>query len=104
VIAALADPSEVLVSSTVKDLTQAPDSYSRTRANTNSRASRTVGASIDSSAEVDELAVVLRTATSTGRVAGVEVTIYNPTLDRTGVAGRNLVATLTARTQHRASP
>ena len=42
----------------------------------------------------DELSVVLRAAISTGRVAGVEVTIYNPMLDRTGVAGQHLVAAL----------
>jgi len=43
----------------------------------------------------DELAGALRIAMATGRVAGAEVTIYNPTLDPGGVAGRNLVGALT---------
>ncbi len=31
---------------------------------------------------------------ATGRVVGVEITIYNPTLDPGGAAGRNLAAAL----------
>lgn len=54
-IAVLTDPSEVLVSSTVKDLTAAWDSYSRTRASTNSRAYQTVGVYVGSSAEVTRI-------------------------------------------------
>lgn len=42
----------------------------------------------------DELTIVLRTAMATGRVAGAEVTIYNPTLDSGGQAGRRLAAAL----------
>lgn len=42
----------------------------------------------------DELTDVLRTAMGTGRVAGVEVTIYNPTLDPDGAAGRRLANAL----------
>lgn len=42
----------------------------------------------------DELTAVLRTAMGTGRVAGAEITIYNPTLDPDGAAGRTLAAAL----------
>jgi arginase len=42
----------------------------------------------------DELATVLQTALSTGRVAGMELTIYNPVLDDDGRAGRALVDTV----------
>lgn len=35
----------------------------------------------------DELVTILTAAMATGRVAGVEVTIYNPTLDPAGTAG-----------------
>jgi arginase len=42
----------------------------------------------------DELATVLRVALSSGRAAGLEVTIYNPALDESGAAGRGLVETL----------
>jgi arginase len=41
-----------------------------------------------------ELVTVLRVATATGRVAGIEVTIYNPTLDPGGKAGRALATAL----------
>lgn len=43
-----------------------------------------------------ELITVLRVATATRRVAGLEVTIYNPTLDPGGAAGRALAAVLAA--------
>jgi arginase len=40
----------------------------------------------------DELVMVLRAAFATGRVAGIDVTIYNPALDDAGLAaGRSLV-------------
>jgi arginase len=42
----------------------------------------------------DELTAVLRIATETGRVAGAEVTIYNPALDADGEAGRALAGVL----------
>ena len=42
----------------------------------------------------DELAVVLDAAIATGRVAGVEVTIYNPALDPAGTAGATLTEAL----------
>lgn len=42
----------------------------------------------------EELIGVLRTAMATGRVAGVEVTIYNPTLDPDGAAGGRLATAL----------
>jgi arginase len=43
---------------------------------------------------VDELATILLAAMATGRVAGVEVTIYNPVLDPTGSAGAALTQAL----------
>jgi arginase len=43
----------------------------------------------------DELATVLAAAVATGRVAGVEVTIYNPALDPDGTAGAALTGALT---------
>ena len=42
----------------------------------------------------DELATVLAVAIATGRVAGVEVTIYNPALDPDGTAGAALTDVL----------
>jgi arginase len=42
----------------------------------------------------DELKTVLAAATSSGRAVGLEVTIYNPRLDRDGKAGRGLVDTI----------
>jgi arginase len=42
----------------------------------------------------DELATTLQVALSSGRVVGLEVTIYNPALDESGAAGRGLAATL----------
>ena len=39
----------------------------------------------------EELAFVLHTAIASDRVAGVEITIYNPALDHDGSAGRRLV-------------
>ena len=42
----------------------------------------------------DELATVLAAAMATGRVAGVEVTIYNPLLDPDGIAGAVLTGVL----------
>ena len=43
---------------------------------------------------VDELTTLLSAAMAGGRVAGVEVTIYNPSLDRGGRAGATLVDVL----------
>lgn len=45
--------------------------------------------------EVDELLTILRVAMASGRVAGAEVTIYNPELDPDGAAGRVLAGVLT---------
>jgi arginase len=42
----------------------------------------------------DELADTLRTALASGRALGLEVTIYNPELDRDGAAGELLVRVL----------
>jgi arginase len=42
----------------------------------------------------DELATILVAAMATGRVAGVEVTIYNPALDPDGTAGAALTGAL----------
>ena len=42
----------------------------------------------------DELATLLAAAMATGRVAGVEVTIYNPLLDPDGIAGAVLTGVL----------
>jgi arginase len=44
----------------------------------------------------DELALTLRTALATGRVAGVEVTVFNPSLDAGGTIARALVDCLVA--------
>jgi arginase len=44
----------------------------------------------------DELTVVLRLAVMTGRAIGVEVAIFNPTLDADGHIGRALVDRLVA--------
>jgi arginase len=41
-----------------------------------------------------ELVTALRTALASGRVMGLEVAIYNPTLDESGSAGRGLVDAL----------
>ena len=41
-----------------------------------------------------ELAAVLRAAMATGKLAGMEVTIFNPKLDRDGSLARSLVETL----------
>jgi arginase len=38
----------------------------------------------------DELTMVIRTAVASGRAVGLEVTIYNPSLDRDGSAARGL--------------
>jgi arginase len=45
---------------------------------------------------VDELVTVLQKAVASGRAVGMEVTIYNPKLDRDGSAGRALVQALAA--------
>ena len=42
----------------------------------------------------DELATILAAALATGRVAGIEVTIYNPALDPDGTAGAALTGAL----------
>ena len=44
----------------------------------------------------DELATVLRAAVATGHVAGLDIAIFNPTLDRDGRIARALVDTLVA--------
>jgi arginase len=41
-----------------------------------------------------ELEVTLRTALASGKAVGIEITIYNPSLDEDGSAGRGLVETL----------
>ena len=41
-----------------------------------------------------ELAAVLRAAMGTGRVVGLEVTIFNPALDTDGSIARTLVSSL----------
>ena len=51
----------------------------------------------------DELAIVLAAAMATGRVAGVEVTIYNPTLDPDGTAGAALTEALVRGLERRRS-
>jgi arginase len=51
----------------------------------------------------DELATVLAGAIATGRVAGVEVTIYNPALDPDGTAGAALAGALARGLQPAAS-
>jgi arginase len=43
---------------------------------------------------LEELVTVLRVAISSGKVRGVEVTIYNPDLDEDGAAGRRLADVL----------
>jgi arginase len=43
---------------------------------------------------LDELAAILAAAMATGRVGGVEVTIYNPALDPSGAAGAGLTRAL----------
>lgn len=43
---------------------------------------------------LDDVVTVLRLAIASGKAVGIEVTIYNPTLDRDGSAGRNLVDVL----------
>jgi len=47
----------------------------------------------------DELEAVLRVATASGRVRGVEVTIFNPALDPDGSIAAALVASLVAGLQ-----
>jgi arginase len=42
----------------------------------------------------DELALILRAAMRSGRAAGLEITIYNPRLDKDGSAGRGLSETI----------
>ena len=42
----------------------------------------------------DELANTLRIAIESGKVVGLEITIYNPNLDTDGAAGRGLAETL----------
>ena len=44
----------------------------------------------------DDATALVRTAMATGRVAGIEVTIYNPALDADGSAGRTLTDILAA--------
>ena len=43
----------------------------------------------------DDVVAVLRTALASGKAVGIEVTIYNPALDKDGSAGRGLVDVLT---------
>ena len=42
----------------------------------------------------DELRTVLELALGSGRAVGIEVTIYNPSLDASGASGRDLARTL----------
>ena len=42
----------------------------------------------------DELRTVLETALASGRAVGIEITIYNPSLDADGSSGRELARTL----------
>ncbi len=42
----------------------------------------------------DELRTVLETALASGRAVGIEITIYNPSLDQDGSSGRELARTL----------
>jgi arginase len=42
----------------------------------------------------DELRVVLEVAVASGRAVGIEITIYNPSLDADGSSGRDLARTL----------
>jgi len=42
----------------------------------------------------DELCTVLQTALASGRAVGIEITIYNPSLDADGASGRELTRTL----------
>jgi arginase len=51
----------------------------------------------------DELTVTLRTALASGRALGLEITIYNPSLDPDGEAGR-LLADLVASALGRCAP
>jgi arginase len=44
----------------------------------------------------DELRTVLETALASGRAVGIEITIYNPSLDADGSSGRELAHTLIA--------
>jgi len=44
----------------------------------------------------DELTTALRTALASGKAAGLEITIYNPCLDKDGSAGRGLADVLAA--------
>jgi arginase len=44
----------------------------------------------------DELRTVLETALASGRAVGIEITIYNPSLDTDGSSGRELARTLIA--------
>jgi arginase len=44
----------------------------------------------------DELRTVLETALASGRAVGIEITIYNPSLDADGSSGRELARTLIA--------
>ncbi len=44
----------------------------------------------------DELRTVLETALASGRAVGIEITIYNPSLDLDGSSGRELARTLIA--------
>jgi arginase len=44
----------------------------------------------------DELRTVLETAVASGRAVGIEITIYNPSLDPEGSSGRELARTLVA--------
>jgi arginase len=42
----------------------------------------------------DELERALRVAMASGKAVGIEITIYNPSLDGDGSAGRGLLETL----------
>jgi len=51
----------------------------------------------------EELTTILRIALSSGKAVGLEITIYNPSLDRDGQAGRQLVDAL-AKALGRSAP
>ena len=52
----------------------------------------------------EELGIVVQTALASGKAVGIEVTIYNPRLDKDGSAGRGLVDVLTAALESDLAP
>jgi arginase len=49
--------------------------------------------------DLSELSLVLQELLGTGRAVGITVTIYNPTLDPSGMVARNLIKSLVAGLQ-----